>query len=797
MGSAVYANGNILFLGGRNSTGVTTVDKSVIASDGSLGAFSAVGMTPLPANRQELTAAVMNGYVYVIGGSDGAASPARQSTVYYSKLNADGTDNAWSTALNSIPAGRSGHTSFLTNGYIYVIGGCTLQTAGACGTNQANSTFYASGPRTMLGGVLDLVGLTSQSFADFGGAGGLSAGNARFIGDLRVDGYADFNNGLSVDSALNLNAVSSDPGQVVLNINNSSANSIFSVQHMNTTFGSLANAGAFVSTMSMFDEEFNIPKNITAITADATTTISTLNTGMGLGDTGAFTYDTFTGTATTYSTPKSVVNGVARFTLPATSGTGFVFAIGQAVASYHGTYLKANLPVVQMKIKPSLVAATEDIRWGLMAVATAASGTNEASTTDGIYFSSENGTTWSGIVKSGSALVGAVVCPGTISTTQFAVGRIVVESATSVRFLMDYDASNGVSFIDCGAVTTTTNPSAALTLGIQDTHTVASASTIDVDYMRTWQDDSEPDAPAEALPEEVLSDASTTDIILDATTTDAMLEASSTPELIFDAKASYLELASTTEDLLARVSTLENLMATTTASSTGEFDGLSVKGKAVFDGGLIVGALGESNINMDMIGDVTFFGRPFFTGDTAGSAIVKNGAKIVTVKFDRDYIETPIVSATIALESASTSDALEEEIFSSDIRYIVTRKDIHGFTILLNKPAPEDISFSWIALPTKSQKLFTSRLEDILPAAAVPPAENSTASSTPPMPDIIPEEPETSQTEATSTVPAATSTEPVASTTEPIIVPEVIPEPIVILDSGSSTPDAGSASTTP
>src|ERR1019366_8067711 len=74
MGSAVFANGYIYYLGGRNSTGVTTVYKSPINADGSLPAFNATGMTALPANRQEHTSVVANGYVYVIGGSDGAAS---------------------------------------------------------------------------------------------------------------------------------------------------------------------------------------------------------------------------------------------------------------------------------------------------------------------------------------------------------------------------------------------------------------------------------------------------------------------------------------------------------------------------------------------------------------------------------------------------------------------------------------------------------------------------------------------------------------------------------------------------
>ena len=78
-----------------------------------------------------------------------------------------------------------------------------------------------------------------------------------------------------------------------------------------------------------------------------------------------------------------------------------------------------------------------------------------------------------------------------MSTTKCAVGKIVVTSATSVTFYMDYDASNGISFTNCGTVSDA-NPTAALGVAIYHIHTTVSAlaRNVDIDYARVWQDDS-------------------------------------------------------------------------------------------------------------------------------------------------------------------------------------------------------------------------------------------------------------------------------------------------------------------
>jgi hypothetical protein len=168
-----------------------------------------------------------------------------------------------------------------------------------------------------------------------------------------------------------------------------------------------------------------------------------------------------------------------------------LIGFGDAQNNLSLMFSKANLPVVQMKVRTNINNATNDIVWGLMGQATAPT-VNDTLPTNGIFFWPNNGTSWVGVVRSGGANVGTVTCSGTISTTQFAVGRIQVESATAVRFLMDYDASDGITFTDCGTVSGA-NPTAALGIGLYNVHTeVTGGRTIDVDYMRAWQDDPVP-----------------------------------------------------------------------------------------------------------------------------------------------------------------------------------------------------------------------------------------------------------------------------------------------------------------
>jgi hypothetical protein len=139
-GSSVSLNGYMYIIGGNDAsvTPTNTVWYTKLSADGSVGTWSTT--TVLPAIRQRQTSVTVNGYVYVIGGHDGAAF---QSTVYYAKANVDGTLGSWQTA-NPIGTGATGgvvlranHSSVSLNGYIYVFGGQDGV------TNALNTVYYA------------------------------------------------------------------------------------------------------------------------------------------------------------------------------------------------------------------------------------------------------------------------------------------------------------------------------------------------------------------------------------------------------------------------------------------------------------------------------------------------------------------------------------------------------------------------------------------------------------------------------------------------------------------------------
>ncbi len=138
---AVTANGFYYIIGGGNGSSATnTVQYTKLNSNGSLGNWTTTTAISVGGaqNRSGHSCAISNGFVYVIGGStavDGAASSG-QSTVYYAKLNADGTVGAWASST-SIPAARTRQSTYVYNGYMYVGGGMST------GNSPQDSVYYA------------------------------------------------------------------------------------------------------------------------------------------------------------------------------------------------------------------------------------------------------------------------------------------------------------------------------------------------------------------------------------------------------------------------------------------------------------------------------------------------------------------------------------------------------------------------------------------------------------------------------------------------------------------------------
>lgn len=245
-------------------------------------------------------------------------------------------------------------------------------------------------------------------------------------------------------------------------------------------------------------------------------------------------------------------------------------------------------------------------------------------------------------------------------------------------------------------------------------------------------------------------------------------------------------LSTTTEDLASRIETLEAARALELTELLELEGGLAVSGLTILKGGLQVSSIGALESAIYFASDTIFFGRPYFNSDTGGFAEIRQGARKVEVVFEREYLEPPIVNATISVDKIEGgSETIEELIFAGDIRYLVINKSTKGFAIILNKPAPINIGFSWIALAIKDAKVFSSQnnteptpnYTDLTPTnETIPPSPTATveqgATDTTATTTITSESVDTST--PTEPNPELNST-PIESTVESL--PEPAPEP--------------------
>jgi hypothetical protein len=111
-------------------------------------------------------------------------------------------------------------------------------------------------------------------------------------------------------------------------------------------------------------------------------------------------------------------------------------------------------------------------------------------------------------------------------------------------------------------------------------------------------------------------------------------------------------------------------------------------------------------------GEVSFEKVPTFSKDTAGYAVIAEGADRVRVEFEEEYAYPPIVNASLALETIDNEevrDAAEELLLVSEVKYIVTNVTTKGFEIRINQGVFSDVRFSWQALAVKDAKTSLSQ----------------------------------------------------------------------------------------
>ncbi len=128
-GAATVLYGSYLYaIGGDNGSGATnTVYRALVASAGTVGSFSTT--TALPANRTYAAAVAYNNKLYVIGGCSSAWTSCttagnNATTVYSATIDTtNGNLSAWTTESGTITTARYGLSAAVYNGYLYVMGG--------------------------------------------------------------------------------------------------------------------------------------------------------------------------------------------------------------------------------------------------------------------------------------------------------------------------------------------------------------------------------------------------------------------------------------------------------------------------------------------------------------------------------------------------------------------------------------------------------------------------------------------------------------------------------------------------
>ena len=200
-------------------------------------------------------------------------------------------------------------------------------------------------------------------------------------------------------------------------------------------------------------------------------------------------------------------------------------------------------------------------------------------------------------------------------------------------------------------------------------------------------------------------------------------------------------------------------------------NGLIVNDKAVFKNDTVFNKLVSFIGKVVFKSDVAFEKTPVFNKDTAGFAKIAKGADRVEIAFDKAYDKTPIVQAMMAFDEetdsavpapstnssvesaalpaqdgsvatapimpsvagANTTSALDAQkrIVAQGYSYFVVDRTKKGFTIILNKPADEDLNFSWVAIAVADARTFESKKpEPIIGTSSAIPTTTTTETPT-------------------------------------------------------------------
>ncbi|KKP69217.1 MAG: Collagen triple helix repeat protein [Candidatus Moranbacteria bacterium GW2011_GWE1_35_17] len=165
-----------------------------------------------------------------------------------------------------------------------------------------------------------------------------------------------------------------------------------------------------------------------------------------------------------------------------------------------------------------------------------------------------------------------------------------------------------------------------------------------------------------------------------------------------DADAQLVKFGETIANLTNEIANLDSQMADLSSSfkvknlevlSLAKLKELSVSGAVLFKGDVEFQGLASFKK------DVEFSGKVMFDEDSAGYAIIKSGETKVEVRFEKEYVVTPIITTTLR-----TGINLDW--------YRVTDESTRGFVIEIDPEKDKDIKFAWTAVAVRDVKTTES-----------------------------------------------------------------------------------------
>jgi hypothetical protein len=138
----IYALGGCSAMASGNCTTFErTVEYAQIDSDGNVGTWATTGGSGFTTGRYQQGAIAFGGNIYVAGGCSAMSSAnctGFQSDVQYAAINTNGTiSSTWNTTT-SFHTPRYGASLSARNGYLYLSGGCSDNTGGNCTAFQSD-----------------------------------------------------------------------------------------------------------------------------------------------------------------------------------------------------------------------------------------------------------------------------------------------------------------------------------------------------------------------------------------------------------------------------------------------------------------------------------------------------------------------------------------------------------------------------------------------------------------------------------------------------------------------------------